>query len=116
VEGARPTDDEQPVIALFDDVYCSFTAAEDCGEGSRRGGQLRGEELRRDEGIVAEDCVSRVLIRNRNEWHIFDIWAMGGILRTSSLTSWRCCSIAMTRTVGTLTCSKMRLLELIGKG
>lgn len=58
MKGARPADNKQPVIALFNDIYRRFAAAKDSGERSGRCRELRGKELRRDKGIIAEDCVS----------------------------------------------------------
>jgi len=60
VEGARAADHEEAVVVLLDDFDGFAAAFEDGGEGVGGGRDLGGQELRGDEGVVAEDCVSLV--------------------------------------------------------
>jgi hypothetical protein len=57
VEGAGPDDDQEAVIALFDNFYSLFATFEDSGEGVLGRRDLVGEELRLYERILAQDCI-----------------------------------------------------------
>lgn len=46
MQRARPADDEEAVVALFDDFDGGFAAFKDGWEGVGRGGEFGGEELR----------------------------------------------------------------------
>lgn len=58
VDGARSDHDEKTVVFLGDDLDAFFTAANYCLFGSLCDGDLGGQELGRDERVVAKDWES----------------------------------------------------------
>lgn len=61
MEGARSADHEEAVIVLLEDFDGFFAAFEDCGEGVFWGWDLGGQELRRNQRVVADDYSKSVL-------------------------------------------------------